>query len=167
MELYNSIQEKCLAVIAAGLSSLFSLHLMDTSCKEKVEKILSSLLLLCLKIVKYQIDYRLRHSNIFKLAKKPARNDLQDCAVCLLFNDYIKDKMGNPFINQNTHEKFPLENNNFHSTIGNLLKNNEFMKNFVKNENLKKKLDETLYSLKSYERLVKNRYKKMGYLADI
>ncbi len=167
LEIYNSIQEKCLVVIAAGLSFLYSLHLMDTTCKEKIEKNFISLLLLCLKIVRYQIDYKLKHINIFKLAKKPARNDLQDCAVCLLFNDYIKDKMGNPLINQNTYDKYPLENNNYHSTICSLIKNNEFLNAFVKNENLKKKLDESIYSLTSYEKIVNNRYKEIKSLEDI
>ena len=167
LELYTSIEEKCLEVISAGLCFLSNLLFSISICKEKIEKTLDSLLLLCLKLVKYQFNYKLKHSGIFYIASKPARNDLQECAVCRLFNDYIKDKMGNPIMSLNKLENMPLENNNFASAISNLLIKPEFISGFWENENLKTKLNNSFYSLNSYKNLVKYRYDLIQCLQDI
>ena len=167
VELYNSIQDKCLEVIGSGLCFLYNLLFSDVICKDKIEQILNSLLLLCLKLVKYQFNYRLRHSKIFNFASKPARNDLQDCAVFRLFNEYIKDKTGNPFLSLNKIDSIPLESNNYASSIKNLIRKQDFIEYFWENKNLKSKLNEGLYSLIPYKKLVDYRYDLIPFLQDI
>ena len=165
-ELYNNIEDKCLEVIAAGLCFLNNLLFSNSICKEKIEKSLDSLLLLCFKLVKYQYNYKLKHSKIFAFASKPARNDLQDCAINRLFYDYVKDKTGNPLMSLNKLESLPLESNNFASAINNLMIKQDFVTAFWENEALKSKLNTTIYSLTSYYNLVNYRYDLIQFLQD-
>ena len=165
-ELYNNIEDKCLEVIAAGLCFLNNLLFSDSICKQKVEKSLDSLLLLCFKLVKYQFNYKLRHNKLFAFASKPARNDLQDCAVNRLFNDFIKDKTGNPLMSLNKLESLPLESSNFSSAINNLMIKQDFVSAFWENETLKSKLNSTIYSLTPYYNLVNYRYDLIQFLQD-
>ena len=166
IELYSSIQDKCLDVISAGLCFLYNLLFSDSKYKDKIQNSLDSLLLLCFKLVKYQFNYRLKHSKIFNFAAKPARNDLQECAVCRLFNDYIKDKTGNPIMTLNKLEEIPLESNNFASSINGLIIKQDFVSAFWENEALKSKLNNSFYSLTPYKKMVDYRYDLIPFLGD-
>ena len=165
-DLYNVIENKCLESISAGLSFFNNLLISNSICKEKVEKSLDSLLLLCFKLVKYQYNYKLKHSGIFAFASKPARNDLQDCAVCRLFNEYVKDKQGNSLMSLNKLEGMPLESNNFANAINSLMMKQEFVNAFWENDTLKSKLNNSIYSLTPYKNLVDYRYDLIQFLQD-
>ena len=167
LELYTSIQDKCLEVISAGLCFLNNLLFSNSIAKEKIEKSLDSLLFLSFKLLKYQFNYRLKHSGLFKLTSKPARNDLQDCAICRLFNDYVKDKTGNPLMSLNKLEGIHLETNNFASAINSLMIKQDFVSAFWENDDLKTKLNNSFYSLNPYKNLVKYRYDLIQFLQDI
>ena len=167
IELYNGIQEKCLEVISAGLCFLFNILHEDTICKPIIEKYLNILLLLCFKLVKYQFNYKLKHSGIFSMVSKPARNDLQECAVCRLFNEYIKDRTGVPLMTLHNLESLSLESKNYASDINNLIMKQEFINDFWENELLKTKLNDSFYSLKPYKFLVDYRYDLIQFLQDM
>ena len=166
-ELYNSIEEKCLEVISGGLCFLFNILYDDTICKPKIERNLNTLLLLCFKLVKYQFNYRLKHNKIFNFASKPARNDLQDCAVCRLFNEYVKDRQGNPLMTLSKLESMPLESKNYGSSINSLIISKDFISAFWESESLKTKLNDSLYALKPYKNLVDYRFDLIQFLQDV
>ena len=157
-DFYKSIQEKCIQPIAGGL--LFMNNLLHTTsiCKVKVEKSLDSLLLLCFKLIKCQYNYENKHKNILKILKQGS-NDLGNSALIQLFNEYIKDNSGNPFMSLNRIESMSLDDNNkCMSSINGLITNKEFINAFFENENLKKKLNDGIYSLNSYKKAVDYRF---------
>ena len=166
VELYNSIEEKCFDVISAGLCFLNNLLFSNSICMKKIEKTLYSLILLCLKLVKYQFNYKLNHNKIFNLVSKPARNNLQDCAVCQIFNEYVKDKQGNPLLTLNKLENMSLESKDFASDIHSLMTEQEFIDDFLENNNLKKKLNNGIYSLELYKNVVIYRYDLFQFLQE-
>ena len=163
---YKQIQDKCIEPIAAGLCFLYNLLLTTSICKTKIEKNLNSLLLLCFKLIKCQYNYENRHKKIIKLIKK-GTNDLGNSAVIILFNEYVKDKSGNPFLSLSKLESMPLEDNNkCLSCINSLVSNKEFINAFFENQNLKKKLYDGIYSLYSYKKTVDYRYDFISYLLE-
>ena len=166
VEIYNSIEEKCFGAISAGLCFLNNLLFSNSICTNKIEKTLYSLILFCFQLVKYQFNYKLNHSKIFNFASKPARNNLQDCSVCLLFNENVKDRQGNPFITLNLLENNSLDSKNFESGLHNIITKQEFIEAFWENNNLKKQLNNSIYSLTHYKNLVEYRYDLIQFLQD-
>jgi len=156
-DLYNNIQNKCLDAIAASICFLKNLYnLPKCLCKEKIKKILKSLLIFCLTIVNYQINYNFKHK-IDKIGKqlftkKISKKDLSYCAVYILFNEYTKDKNGIPL----TSKKIPLKENS--SIIDDILNSEEWNNAFFMNSNLKNKLYQNFYSLDKYNDIVKSRF---------
>ena len=97
-EIYKKIQQECLIILALGLC--FMKNLIDTAniCQEKIKKYFTKIFNFCISIVYYQYNYNDNHKlnkKVFSFAVKPARNDLEDCAVFLLFSNYVKDNSGN------------------------------------------------------------------------
>jgi len=167
LELYNSIQDKCLASISASLSFLYYILLKNTICKEKVENNIHVLLLFCFKILRYQFDYKIKHNKILKkITTKPARNNLQDCAICRLFNEYVKDKNDNQLLDLNQLENMNLDNDKSFSSISNLMNSQDFIELFLENENLKSKISNSFYILKRYKTLVDYRFELIQFLQD-
>ena len=165
-DIYKQIQDKCIEPIAAGICFLYNLYLTTSICKEKVEKSLNSLLLLCLKLIKCQHNYENRHKKITKLIKK-GTNDLGSSALILLFNEYIKNKSGNAYLSPTKIESMPLDDNNkCVSCINSLISNKEFTSAFLENQNLKNKLYNGFYSLNSYKKAVDYRYDLIPYLLE-
>ena len=157
-DFYKNIQDKCLEPICAGLIFMQNLCLLSSICKTKIEKSLNSLLLLCLKLIKYQFNNENKHNKLFKLVKKE-KSDIGNSAIIQLFNDFIKDKSGNPFLNSSKIESFPLDDNkNCLSSINSLRISDEFVNAFWDNPNLKNKLYNGFYSLQSYKRSVDYKY---------
>ena len=156
-DLYNNIQNKCLDAIAASICFLKNLYnLPKCLCKERIKKILKSLLIFCLTIVNYQINYNIKHK-IDKFGKKLftkkiSKNDLSYCAVYILFNEYTKDKNGIPL----TSKKIHLKENN--TIIDDILNSEEWNNAFFMNSNLKNKLFQNFYSLDKYNDIVKARF---------
>ena len=167
LELYNSIQDKCLDALIASLSFLYYILLKNTICQEKVEKNIKVLLLFCFKILKYQCDYKIKHNKILKkISTKPARNNLQDCAVCRLFNEYVKDKNDNLLLSLNQLESMNLETDKSFSSISNLMNSQDFIELFLENQNLKLKISNSFYILKRYKILVDYRFDLIQFLQD-
>ena len=165
-EIYKPIQDKCIEPIAAGLCFMHNLLLTSSICKQKIERSLSVLLLLCFKLIKFQFNYEIRHKTIFKLIKQ-GTNDLGNSALILLFSDYVKDKNGSPLISLTKLESMPLDDNNkCLSSINHLINNKEFISAFFENQNLKQKLYNGIYSLNSYKKLVDYRYDLIPYLLE-
>ena len=158
-DLYNNLQDKCLDAISASICFLKNiLNSPKCLCKEKVTKILRSLFIFSLTIVNYQLGYNAKHK-IDKFGKKlftkkKSRNDLSECAIFLLFTDYIKDKNGNPLISK----KIELKENNYETMIDDILKSDEWKNYLFMNTNLKKKLFQKFYSLDGYNDIVKSRF---------
>ena len=157
------IQNTCFDVISSGLCFLNNLLSCCTMCKEKIEKSIKSIFILCFTIIKYQL------SNAMKSKKKLAffqkvNDDLSTSALCILFNEYYKDKLTNtPFINLNNIENIYL---NQSQDLLKLINNDDFYAVFFENENLKKKLNEKYYSINLYKRVVDLRYSLLPTLED-
>ena len=167
LELYNSIQDKVLEAIASGFCFLNYLLSCNCQCNNKIEKIIISLLLLSFKILKYQFNYKLKHKKVFNFGSKPTRNNLEDCAICKLFDLFVKDNSGNPLINLSLLDTLNLDNNNYNTKLLNLIKSSDFIDAFFENQNLKYYLYERIYSLSPYQCLVKKRYSSIIYFSDI
>ena len=167
LELYNDIQNKSLEAISAGFCFLHSLFFSNIKCKNKIENYMTSLLLLCFKILKYQHNYKLSHKIVLNFASKPTRNNLQDSSVCKLFDLYIKDFQSNPYMNINVIDNLALDNNNYATKINQLIKSSDFIEAFFENNNLKNLLNDGLYSLSDYKKIVEHRYNSIKDLQDI
>ena len=158
-EKYNNLQDKCLDAISASICFLKNLsNSPKCLCKEKIIKILKSLIIFCLTIVNYQINYNAKHK-IDKLGKKIftkkiSRNDLTKCAIFLLFTEYIKDKNGIPLVSK----KIELKEKNCDSITDDILKNEDWKNGFFTNSNLKNKLFKKFYSLDGYNNIVISRF---------
>ena len=167
LELYNTIQDKALESIAIGFCFLHYLCSVNANNRNKIEKYMISLLLLSFKILKYQYYYKVKHKKVFNFGSKPARNNLEDCAICKLFDTHVKDNNGNPFMNINLLESLELENNNYNQKISNLIKNSDFIEAFFENKNLKNFLEKGIYSLSEYKFLVDTRYNIINNSEDV
>ena len=167
LELYNLIQEKALDSIAIGFCFLHYLCSFNLSNRNKIESYMISLLLLSFKILKYQYNYKVKHKKVFNFGSKPARNNLEDCAICKLFDIHIKDNNGNPFMNINLLESLELESNNYNQKISNLIKNSDFIEAFFENKCLKNFLEKGIYSLTEYKYLVDARYNIFSKFQDV
>ena len=167
LELYNLIQEKALDSIAIGFCFLHYLCSFNLSNRNKIESYMISLLLLSFKILKYQYNYKVKHKKVFNFGSKPARNNLEDCAICKLFDIHIKDNNGNPFMNINLLESLELESNNYNQKISNLIKNSDFIEAFFENKSLKNFLEKGIYSLTEYKYLVDTRYNIFSKFQDV
>ena len=159
-DLYNNLQSKCLDAISASICFLKNLYnSQNCLCKEKIVKCLKSLILFCLVIVNYQIEYISKHK-IDKFGKKLFnnkkihKNDLSKCSIFLLFNEYIKDKSGTPLISK----KIELKESNYDEIIEDILNSEKWKNAFFLNENLKNKLFENFFSLNMYNDIVKSRF---------
>ena len=167
LELYNLIQDKALESIAIGFCFLHYLHFINENNKSKIEKYMISLFLLSFKILKYQYYYKLKHKKVFNFGTKPTRNNLEDCAICKLFDTHIKDKNGNPFMNINLLESLELENENYNQKILNLIGSSDFVEAFFENKNIKNFLEKGIYSLSEYKNLVDTRYNTITKLQNV
>ena len=166
LDLYNSIQEKTLGPIAAIFCFIHSLFDSKCKCKIKIEKDLTSLLLLSFKIYKFQYNYKLKHKKIFMFSSKPTRNNLQDSAICKLFDLHVKDTQGNPYMNINLLDGITSAKESYEAKIYALLNSNDFIGAFFENKNLQNFLNDNFYSLIPYKNKVENRFNLIRNLQD-
>ena len=115
-------------------------------CKEKLQKYFTKIINFCISIVYYQYKYNDSH----KLSKtfKEARNNLAECAVVLLFTEYIKDSSGIALLSPQ-NKKIYLNQN---EKILNLINNKEWIEAFFQNQKLKSKINEDYFGLSLYEK---------------
>ena len=166
LELYNNIQDKALETLAAGFCFMHSL--LDGKCKSKakIEKYLTGLLLLSFKIYKFQYNYKLKHKIVINLTTKPTRNNLQDSAICKLFDTYIKDSQGNPFININILDSVTSGKDGYDTQMYKIIDAKGFIEAFFENKNLQDFLNDNFYSLTFYKNKVESRYNYISNLQD-
>ena len=166
LEFYNSIQEKCIGPILTSICFLRDLSNTSTIFKDKILKTFKTIFTFCLIITKYQYKYSVKHSSgikKFNLSTKPARNDLKECCVFIIFNDLIKDKKGTSIISLKRLEE--AEHNKY-VNIEKILDGNEFNESLYENENIKKKLNENFFTLFPYKAIVDYRNFLLSSIGD-
>ena len=158
LELYNKIQEKCLNVIIAIICFYKEILDLSNKFKEKIEKGLISILTLCCLIVKHQYAYITKHKGLkkIKLSGKPSRNDLLQCAVFILFSELIKNKSGNPLLDQKEIDNLAM---NQYTKFIQLLEKEEWNKAFLENKEIRKRISNEFYCIVNYKKIVDIRMK--------
>ena len=160
LDFYNKIQEKCWITLVTCICFLKDLFDTSNKCKEKIQNSIYSILLFCCIIVKYQYDYILKHKGIkkIKIIGKYPRNDLIQSAVFILFSEIIKDKAGNPLLNDKTVNSLSI--NQYYALLG-ALDNNEWKEALFENVHLKERLYIDFFGINNYKKLVDNRVKQI------
>ena len=157
VEIYNYLQQKCLIVLSMGLCFMKNMIDSVSICKDKIKKYFSKILNFCISIVYYQYNYNDTHKlgkKVFSFAVKAARNDLSDCAVVMLFKDYIKDNSGNILLStQNKNIYF-----NQKEKILDLINQKDWNEGLFQNSFLKSEIDKNYFCLDLYEKVVANRF---------
>jgi len=91
---------------------------------------------------------------------------LEDCAICKLFDLFVKDNSDNAFININLLDSLSIENNKYGQKILSLIKSYDFIEAFFENKYLNNFLTQRIYSLSEYKNLVDNRFDLIQKLKD-
>ena len=165
VELYNKLQEKCSTVLLVCLCFLKNLNNVNDICKEKVDKTITSIYILCFVIVSYQHNKHKRHKAkkmIMGIAGKYPRNDLSQCAVFLLFNDILKNQ-NNPII---TEQKIELLTQNQYNGIIDLINEPEWTKLFYENKDIKHRVLKGFYTLSEYKKFIDERFELLKLLNE-
>ena len=154
-EFFDKIQNYCLDVICSGLCFLNNLYDTCIFFTEEIKKVITNIFLLCFSILNIYLNKKLfvNNKDIYTYPN----------ALLILFNDYIKDENKNPFITLTKLEKIYL---NPSKNICDLIKKTDFVEKFFCNKNIKNKLYQNYYSLKSYKNLVEERFKFLISLTD-
>ena len=167
IESYKKMQDKCLEIITSGIYFMKNLYENTPFGKAKIQKSLASIVLLCLKLLKWNYDYKIEHSKIINKIVKKGANDISNSATILLFNEYIKDIYGNPLL---TKEKLDLmsldDNNKCISEVIKLIESNEFKIGFTDNRYIKSQLLNGFFSLDAFKKIVDYRYELMPCLQE-
>ena len=159
IESYKQIQENSLDLISTGLFFLKNLYDNSSIGKSKIMKSLTSLFLLLFKLVKWNNNYKQRHSRVFNKILSQGTNDLSGSASILLFNEYIKDSNGNSFFTKEKLDSLHLDDNSkCISEITKYIESNEFINIFWENKNLKNRILNNFFSLKSFKKIVDYRF---------
>ena len=156
VELYNNLQKKCLTILSLGLC--FMKNMIDTAiiCKDKLKKYFSKIVNFCISIVYYQYNYNDNHKKkkVFSFAIKASRNDLSNCAVVLLFTEYIKDKEGNVLLSPKNKNIYLNKN----EKIIDLINTKEWKEALYENLTLKSEINRNYFGLGLYEKTVAKRF---------
>ena len=165
VDIYNNLQQKCLIVLSLGLC--FMKNLIDTAiiCKDKIKKYFTKIFNFCIDIVYYQYNYNDNHKlgkKVFSFAAKAARNDLSQCAVFLLFNDYVKDSSGNVILSPQNKNIYL----NLNEKILNLINKKDWNDALFHNSILKSEINNNYFGLSKYEIIVTKRFFSAKVLED-
>ena len=157
VELYNNIQKKCLTILSLGLC--FMKNMVDTAiiCKDKLKKYFTKIFNFCISIVYYQYNYNDNHKlgkKVFSFAIKASRNDLSNCAVVMLFTEYVKDSEGNALLSPKNKNIYLNQN----EKILNLINTKEWKEALFENLTLKSEIDKNYFGLGLYEKTVTRRF---------
>ena len=166
-EFYKQIQENSLDLISTGLFFLKNLYDNSLIGKTKIMKSLSSLFLLLFKLIKWNYNYKQKHSGVFNKILSQGTNDFSGSAGVLLFNEYIKDSNGNPFFTKEKLDSLHLDDNsNCISEISKYIESDEFTNIFWENKNLKNRILTNYFSLNSFKKIVDYRYELIPCLQE-
>ena len=165
LELYIKIQDKCLDALISCLCFLKELLDKNNKWREKIEKTFQSILLFCGLIVKYQYNYLIKHKGLIKIkiSGKPSRNDLLQSAVFILFHDLIKNKNGEPLLDQK--ELDPLDMNKEVNFI-NIIEKEEWNEAFFENNSLRERICNNFFCVNNYKKIVDNRGKLISNISN-
>ena len=166
LELYNKIQERCINTLVSCICFLKDLLISSNLCNEKTQKVLTTIMLFCTLIVKYQYDYNIKHKGLkkIKIMGKLSRNDLLQSAVFILFTELIKNKAGTPLLDQKELESLTM-NNQLVKYIQ-LLNRQEWIDGFLENKALRERICNDFYCINNYKRIVDNRIKLIRNISD-
>ena len=154
-EFFDIIQNYCLDVITSGLCFLNNLYDTCIFFTEEIKKVITNIFLLCFSILNIYLNKKL-FVNYKEIYSYPN-------ALLILFNDYIKEENKNLFITLAKLEKIYLNPSN---NICDLIKKTDFVEKFFCNKNIKNKLYQNYYSIKSYKNLVEERFQFLISLTD-
>ena len=156
LDLYNKLQERCWISLIPCICFLKELLNTSRMCKEKIQSTLYSILLFCCIIVKYQYDYIVKHKGFknIKIIGKYSRNDLVQSAVFILFTEIIKDKTGNPLLNEKVVNSLSI--NQYYALLG-ALDNIEWKEAFFENVPIKERLYKDFFEINNYKKIVDSR----------
>ena len=169
VDFYNKTQEQCLYGLSSGLSFLKDLlnNNQNNFKTQKIEKVLKSLLLFCMIIIKYQYQYIVRKKTGIKriktVLKTTCKNDLSCCAVFLLFTEYMKDKQGNVFFSSQKIDQLAVSQ---YFNILDQLNKQEFKEVLLENQILKNKLSNNFYDINNYINIACNRIDEIKNIID-
>ena len=156
VELYNNLQKKCLTILSLGLC--FMKNMVDTAiiCKDKLKKYFTKIFNFCISIVYYQYNYNDNHKGkkVFSFAIKASRNDLSNCAVVLLFTEYVKDNEGNVLLSPKNKNIYLNKN----EKIIDLINLKEWKEALFENLTLKSEINRNYFGLGLYEKTVAKRF---------
>ena len=162
---YNKLQENCSNILLVSLCFLKNLNNINNICKEKVDKAITSIYILCFIITDYQYNKHKRHEvkkALIKIVGKFPRNDLSKCAVFLVFNDFLKEQ-DNRVITEQQIENLAK---NKYEGIPDLINQPEWTTLFYENKNLKQKVLDNFYTLNEYKKVVDERYELLKVLNE-
>ena len=168
VEFYEKIQESALNSITIGICFLKKCLVLTKTCKDKIEKMIINIIMFCLFIQKFHINYFNSHKKkrIFG-STKYNRNDLSHCAVVNLFNKYIVDKNEEVIFNLEFIEKIITEKH-YYDKIRTLINgsNSVLDLGLLKNKKLITILNEKYFRLFSYKLIVDSRIEEIKELKD-
>ena len=167
VEYYKQVQDNTLDLISAGLFFLKNLYDTSSIGKEKIMSNLTSLFLLLFKLVKWNNNYQSKHSGMFNKILRQGTNDMGGSSSVLLFNEYIKDSNGNPYlVNERLDLLYLDDNAKCISEISKFIQSNEFKRIFWENKELKNRIFNNFFSLSSFKKSVDYRYELLPCLQE-
>ena len=158
LEFYNKVQEKCNNSLISCICFLKDLLETTSKCKEKVEKALISILILCCLILKHQYAYIKKHTGIksIKISNKPSRNDLSQSAVFVLFSEQIKNKEGAVLLDQKELDSLGISQ---YVKFIQVLNKKEWVEAFLENVNMRHRINNDFFGIINYKKIVDLRVK--------
>ena len=165
---YEKIQKNALYSIIIGIGFLRQCLITSNSCNYEIEKILVNNLLICLFILKFEINYSNSHkkARIFT-STKFNRNDISNSAVVMIFKKYVLNENEQGIFNLEYLENL-LNEKNYYDNIRKLLydKDSDLEKYFFKNQKIINLINEKYFCLYSYKSLVNIRFNEIEKLKD-
>ena len=168
IQFYEKVQEGSLYAIVMGICFLRKCLMTSNSCKEEIEKILINIFMLCLFIIKFEINYTNSHKKQRLFAStKFNRNDLSNCALSMLFNKYFLDKNEQNIFNLEYIESI-LTEQNYYDKLKNLIINQDspLEECLFKNKQLSDLLNEKYFYLNTFKPLVDFHFNEIEKIKD-
>ena len=168
VKFYEKIQEGSLYSIIIGICFLKECLITSKTYKKEIEKILVNILLICLLIKKFELNYNISHKKKRLFAStKFNRNDLSNCAVIILFNKYLIDRNEQNIFYLEYIEDI-LTENNYYEKIKNIIysKVSPLDDYISKNKKLVDLINEKYFCLESYKAVIDFRFKEIEKLKD-
>ena len=167
IDFYKKVQENALYVITIGICFLRKCSTITEVCVNEIHNILVNIIMLCLQIQQFQLNYSIKHKKKTIFGTKYNKNDLSQCAVAILFNKYIADENEQIFFTLEKLEPI-LTEKHYYDKIMFLLQNpnSELEIGLFKNKKIISLLNEKYFCLHSYKSIVDSRFTEIQKLKD-